>query len=101
MNFWIVFALCGFMAVPCIVAAIGFGEGFKGKFKGTLICVIGWFIIAGAMWGQSTANKENWNEGYCECGTHWELKGVTRTRYGSETKYYACPNCFEEIELNY
>lgn len=101
MNFWVVFALCGFMATPCIAMAIGFGDGIKGKIKATLVCIVGWFIISGAMWGQHTYNEEIWNEGYCECGSHWELEGVTRTKFGGKTKYYVCPNCFIEIEINY
>ena len=48
---------------------------------------------------QANINQKAWNEGYCECGTHWELKGATKVKNGSTTKYYACPNCFEEIEI--
>lgn len=49
---------------------------------------------------QANTNQKLWNDGCCECGTHWELKGVDKARNGSTTKYYACPNCYKEIEIN-
>lgn len=48
---------------------------------------------------QANVNQKVWNEGYCECGHHWELKGATKVKNGGTTKYYACPNCFKEIEI--
>lgn len=43
-------------------------------------------------------NEELWNDGYCECGTQWELVSVTRYKLAT-TKYYHCPNCHNEIEI--
>lgn len=63
----------------------------------TLIIVA---IGVGAAVGQAKSNQKKWNDGYCECGHHWELKGATKIKNGTTTKYYACPNCFEEIEIN-
>ena len=48
---------------------------------------------------QAKNNQKKWNDGHCECGHHWELKGATKIKNGGTTKYYACPNCFEEIEI--
>ena len=67
-----------------------------------VLVVITLAIILVAVGGailQAITNQEVWNEGYCECGTHWELKGVAKAKNGSTTKYYDCPNCFEEIEI--
>lgn len=50
---------------------------------------------------QATNNEQVWNGGYCECGTHWELKGVDKAKNGSTTKYYACENCYKEIVIKY
>ena len=91
MNFWIIFAVCGLFAIPCVVMFATCGATRKIQINGAIVCVIFWFIVSGAMWAQDTANEENWNGGYC----------VTRTRNGSETKYYACPECFAEIEINH
>lgn len=101
MNFWIIFAVCGLFAIPCVVMFATCGATRKIQINGAIVCVIFWFVVSGAMWAQNTVNEENWNGGYCECGAHWELEAVTRTRNGSETKYYACPECFAEIEINH
>ena len=101
MGFWIIFAVCGLFAAPCIILAISFGDTIKGKIKGAAVCLAFWVLISVAMWGQSVSNTEKWNDGFCECGMHWELNGVTKTKMGSETKYYSCPACYKEIEINY
>ena len=101
MNYWIIFALCGLFAIPCIVLAASFGDSTKEKIKGAAVCFNFWILVSCLMWGQSVSNTEKWNGGFCDCGAHWELKSVVRTKMGSETKYYSCPNCYEEIEINY
>ena len=101
MNYLIIFALCGLFAIPCIVMAISFGDTVKEKITGFIVCLAFWALVSFAMWGQSASNAEKWNGGFCECGAHWELKGVTRSRMGSETKYYTCPECYKEIEINH
>ena len=70
--------------------------------KPWVLCVLTLVIIAMGItcaFAQANINKELWNDGYCECGHHWELKGATKIKNGGTTKYYACPNCFEEIEI--
>lgn len=100
MSYWFVFALCGAMALPVILMFALMCDTVKNKIIGSIVCVCFWFLIAGAMWGQADTNAKAWNDGFCECGTHWELKGASKYR-SSETKYYSCPNCYAEIELNY
>jgi hypothetical protein len=101
MSYWIFFIGCGLFFIPCMVMAISFGDTAKGKIKSAAVCLAFWIIISGALWGQSINNAEKWDGGFCECGAHWELKGVSKTRMGSETKYYSCPKCYEEIEINH
>lgn len=46
-------------------------------------------------------NEKAWNDGYCECGTHWELVSTARKKSSmSIIKYYICPDCYNEIEIN-
>ncbi len=101
MSFWIIFAFLGLMGVPIIIVVLTMMETIKQKICGTLVVLAFWFVWAGAMYGMGEENANRWNNGYCECGQHWELKGVTRTKMGSEIKYYACPSCYEEIEINH
>ena len=70
--------------------------------KPSILIILTALIIAIAIGGsilQAKHNQTVWNGGYCECGGHWELKGVTKVKNGSITKYYACEKCFEEIEI--
>lgn len=100
MNFWIAFGFLGLFAVPCLVLALEFGEGWKEKMFGSCIILVIWLTVAcGTAFGHDI-NAEKWNDGYCKCGTHWELKGASQYR-SSHTKYYACPNCYAEIEINH
>lgn len=89
----------GLLAIPCLILAINFGEDWREKLFGCgVICVIWLTLATGCAFGHDV-NEEKWNGGYCECGAHWELKGVSQYR-SSHTKYYACPNCYAEIEIN-
>ena len=99
-GFWVIFGFLGLMFVPCILLFASSGETVKDKIVSTLVCICFWFMFAGGIYFQEVSNAERWNDGYCECGQHWELKGATKTRNGSETKYYSCPECFTEIEIN-
>ena len=100
MDFLIVFLVLGLVWVPCILLfAIG-RDDIKGKITGSLVCLAFWLVMSLGLWGQDVYNTEKWNNGYCECGTHWELNGVTKTKNGSVTKYYSCPECYTEIEIN-
>lgn len=101
MNYWITFGVCGLFIIPFIVMAVSLGNTVKGKIKIAIICLVFWVFISGAIWAQSVSETEKWNDGFCECGAHWELKGVTKTKMGSKTKYYSCPECYKEIEINY
>ena len=101
MDYWIIFAVFGLVAIPCIVVAISCGDTIKGKIKGAIICLVFWVLVSTVIYGQSVSNAKKWNNGFCECGTHWELKSVTKIKNGSETKYYSCPKCYEEIEINH
>ncbi len=96
MSFWIVFALFGILGIPCIGLAITYGEDWKGKLFGCGIILVLWLAVACGCAFSRDINAEKWNDGYCECGTHWELRGASEYR-SSHTKYYVCPNCYAEI----
>lgn len=98
-NFLIGMILVGSFAIPGILLVIGLGETWKDRLFGcAVICVIWLTFAVGCAFGHDV-NAEKWNGGYCKCGTHWELKGASQYRT-SHTKYYACPNCYAEIEIN-
>ena len=99
MNFWIAFGCFGFIAIPCILLFVCCGADAKHKIGGSLVVIAFWVIISGAMYFQEQGNQERWNGGFCDCGQHWVLSGVSRTRTGTETKYYSCPNCYKEIKI--
>lgn len=99
MGFWAIFGFCGIMWGALILVFLIGGVDLKHKIVPSILCLVLWVIMAGGLFITSVHNQEVWNEGYCECGTHWELKGVTKVKNGGTTKYYACPNCFEEIEI--
>lgn len=99
--FWIIFAACGIIGIPCVLLFASGGATAKRKVFGSLAGVVMWFMLAGGMYFQEVGNTERWNEGQCECGTHWELSAVTRSRTGTETKYYTCPSCHNEIKIVY
>lgn len=100
MEFWLIFIGLGLVWLPCaLIFGIG-REDIKDKIVGSLVCLVLWLVMSLALWGQSVYNAEQWNDGYCDCGQHWELSGVTKTKNGSVTKYYSCPDCYEEIIIN-
>ena len=98
-SFWITFAVVGLFGVPCVLMFATCGTDTKNKIGGSLACIIFWFLVAGVLHWQEVGNAERWNNGLCECGQHWELSAVAKSRSGTETKYYTCSNCYNEIEI--
>lgn len=99
MSFWIIFCLFGLMVIPCIVMFVIGGADIQHKIGGAIVCVIIWFIVSGGLYFQETSNAEKWDNGFCECGAHWELEAVTKSKCGTEIKYYSCSECYKEIEI--
>lgn len=95
----IVFAVFGLIAIPCICMFAGCAATKKDGRTGIIVVCVFWVLVSVACWGNHKDNTEKWNNGYCECGTHWEFVGATHYR-SSKTKYYACPNCYAEIEID-
>jgi hypothetical protein len=98
MIFWITFGLFGFVCVPLILMFALGGADKPCKIGGSIVVIIFWLVISFGAWSDANNNAKNWNNGFCECGTHWELSAVSEYR-GSTTKYYTCPNCHKEIEI--
>lgn len=100
MNFWIIFGLLGLIFIPVGSIFIIGGVDKAHKIGGTVVVIILWFLMSFGIWSQNAANTKTWNDGFCECGTHWELTAVSEYR-ASVTKYYTCPDCHSEIKINY
>lgn len=95
----VIFAVLGIVFIPAVIMFLVGGVDKKHKIVGSLVCLGFWAFMAVGLWGQTVGNAERWNNGYCECGQHWELNAVDKSRSGSETKYYSCPECFTEIKI--
>ena len=52
-------------------------------------------VVLIAVWGTAQKRQtenELWNEGVCDCGGHYQLFDIERTR-GDEYYYYKCDKC--------
>ena len=87
----IIFGMIAVMFLVC-------GADWKHKIIGALVCIGFWLLMSGGIYFDASLDADVWNDGYCECGAHWELRGVSESRNGNTTKYYACPDCYAEIE---
>ena len=92
------FALMGIIFGSLAIMMTMGAKTKKGKIASIVFCVVAWLVFSFALYGEGMAKNNVWNDGYCECGTHWELAGATRTKSGQTIKYYSCPNCYAEIE---
>ena len=97
LEFWLTFGFFGIICVPFIIMFLVCGVDLKHKLGGAIAVLVFWLIFSAGLAADSSMKKEDWNNGYCECGTHWELRGASKSRTGNETKYYQCPNCYTEI----
>lgn len=97
LEFWLSFGLFGLVCVPFIIMFLVCGVDLKHKLGGAVVVLFFWLLVSGGLALDSKGKQEAWNGGYCECGTHWELRGASKSRTGNETKYYQCPNCYAEI----
>ena len=65
----------------------------------TLIIIV--FVVVmlvGAVRCSTTMDKRNWNNGYCECGGHWEYEQSVGHQY--RTSYvFKCDKCGKHIEI--
>lgn len=95
--FWITLGTFGLIFLPLMIMFIVCGADTAHKVWGAIACLFFWLLMSIGMFVDSSIKEDSWNGGYCDCGTHWELRGATKSRTGNETKYYACPNCYAEI----
>lgn len=62
-----------------------------GSWATIIICII---LIFAIVLGTNSCSAPTWNDGICpECETRYELRGASRG-----LKYYACPDCGQEVE---
>ena len=98
-EFLVIFGITGFVAIPLIIMFLIGGVDKAHKIGGAIAVVIFWILFTFMMFYEAETNETAWNNGFCECGTHWELKGASDSR-GHKIKYYTCSNCYAEIEIN-
>lgn len=98
-EFLVMLGLTGILFIPIILGVITCETNRKYKIGGVIVVIIIWIVFTLGLFYEEKANEKSWNKGFCECGTHWELRGVSKSMT-SEKKYYACPNCHSEIEIN-
>ena len=66
----------------------------NGNLAQALIC-FGLALLL--MFGFNSCSAETWNNGTCpECEIRYELRGASRG-----IKYYACPECGQEVERHW
>ena len=94
---WFVFGGMGLVFLPLTIMFLVGGADWQHKIGGAVVCLFFWALMGGGLYLDSLMKNDAWNGGYCECGTHWELRGASNSRTGNETKYYQCPNCYAEI----
>lgn len=95
----VIFGIMGLMFIPLILMFLVCGVDKTHKRGGAIVMAIIWVVFAFGLFYEIKTNETVWNDGFCECGTHWELKGVSKYR-NHEIKYYACPDCYVEIEIH-
>ena len=92
------FILAGVFSLFLGVMFFIFGDDWKTKILGTLVCMLISFAITGCACLNAYQKAQEWNGGFCECGGVWELRGVTKSHANSSvTRYYVCPECHTEI----
>jgi hypothetical protein len=66
----------------------------------TLSIMLAIGIIFGGLFTLDTLGKEEmWNGGKCpSCNVKWDFEGASKSRFGSTTRYYECPQCHDVIE---
>lgn len=55
-------------------------------------------IVIGTAKCTVDVDKKNWNDGYCNCGGHWEYLQAVGHQY-TTTYIYECDRCGKHIEL--
>ena len=95
---WIVFGTAALSLLTVYILFIA--ETKKDIIIGSLVCIIIWVIMSSTISLQVSTSVDVWNNGFCECGTHWELVGVSHSRTNGTVKYYSCSECYNEIEIN-
>lgn len=56
-----------------------------------ILCFV---LVFAIMFGVNSCSAPTWNDGICpECEVRYELRGVSKG-----LKYYACPECGQEVE---
>lgn len=62
------------------------------------ICIFG-LVSSIGITNQAKADIDSWNNGYCQCGTHWKLVDIVYAKFDGYSYYYQCDNCFNIIRI--
>ena len=99
-QFLICFGLMGLMAVPIILMFVICGVDTAHKVRGSVMTLVFWLLISGAMIVESKWDADLWNGGICSvCEGEYKFSSATKYRT-SHHYYYTCENCDHTIELN-
>lgn len=98
MNFLMSLGIFGIVWGLILVLFVVCSSDTTRKICAVIICVAFWLLMSIFTHSNVSTKLEVWNDGYCECGTHWELVDVVTYKNGGTVKYYSCPECYAEIE---
>ena len=99
-GFWFCFVLMGVVFVPVILMFLICGCTWGSKLGNAIVCLVLWFAISGAMYGEAKYDFDVYNNGICiVCEGEYKFSGATKYRT-SHHYYYTCENCDHTIELN-
>ena len=74
-----------------------FTSGMKDGWKKVVVSIIFalaiGFGISGLFALERKGDEMVWNNGYCECGTEWELVNIEHLKNSGELYYYGCDGC--------
>ena len=80
----------GFMS---LMFTSGMKDGWKKVVVAIIVALAIGFGISGLFALERKGDEIAWNNGYCECGTKWELVDIEHLKNSGELYYYGCDNC--------
>lgn len=94
-NLLHIFCILGLMGIPCIMLFLL----AKQKMRGSLVCIVLWFVVMGTLYLQELSNVKKWNNGQCNCGSSWNFIEMDKNISGIIIRHYSCSKCENQIEI--